>query len=151
MKTARVINLFLLLILLVTPLALLGQEKSPDQEAVPGQGGMVELGARGIWGDVYGRPDLPFTPPLKTSKYNEYRDLRDGFFIPRARMNWDNLDSKYYLAFQANKVVYRDQSYLATFGEWNRCKFQIRSDEIPHMYTHTTRTLYNQASRRIFT
>ena len=74
MKTASA-NLFLLLTLLVTPLALLSQEKTPDPDKNPEQGGMVELGARGIWGDVYGRPDLPFTPPLKTSKYN-VRHLR---------------------------------------------------------------------------
>ncbi len=32
--------------------------------------GTVEFGARGIWGDVYGRPDLPFQPSITTSKYN---------------------------------------------------------------------------------
>src|SRR5262249_2323875 len=127
MKNARAINLILLLILLVTPLAFLGQDKSTDgqekntgQTEKPVQVGIVEFGARGTWGDVYGRPDLPFTPSLRTSKYQEYRDLRDGFFIPRARLNWDNVGSKYFVDFQSAKAIYRDQSYLATFGEWNR-------------------------------
>ena len=67
---------------------------------------------------MYGRPDLPFEPSLKTSKYNEYRDLRDGFFIRRFRLNMGRLiGSKYYVDLQSDKAIYRDQSYLATFGE----------------------------------
>jgi MtrB/PioB family decaheme-associated outer membrane protein len=151
MITARAKNLILLLALLITPLALFSQDKIPDQDKSTGQGGMVEFGGRSSWGEVYGRPDLPFQPSLKTSKYDEYRDLRDGFFISRARMNWDNLDSKYFLDFQSNKAIYRDQSYLATFGEWNRFKFQFRYDEIPHTYSDTARTLYTQTARGVFT
>ena len=49
---------------------------------------MVEAGSRWSWGDVYGRPDLPFDPSLKTSKYNEYRDLRDGFFIRQVPLEY---------------------------------------------------------------
>ena len=53
---------------------------------------MVEFGVRAVTGDVYGRPDLQtgqcvgcgslFQPSLRTSKFNEYRDVRDGFFVP---------------------------------------------------------------------
>ena len=149
MKTIRAKNIILMLTLtlLVTPAGLLCQDKSPE---APSQGGMVEFGMRGVWGEVYGRPDLPFEPSLKKSKYNEYRDIRDGFFLPRARLNWDNLNSKYFLDFQANKAIYRDQSYLLTFGQWNRFKFQFRYDEIPHVYSNTARTLYAQTQPGVF-
>ena len=152
MKTARAGMLGLLLLLLMTPLALFGQEKSTDAqeksrvESKKPQVGVVEFGARGTWGEVYGRPDLPFEPSLRTSKYEEYRYLRDGFFIPRARLNWDNVASKYFVDFQAAKAIYRDQSYLATFGEWNRFKIQFRYDEIPHIYTNTARTAMLQTA-----
>src|ERR1051326_6294129 len=39
-----------------------------DQEPKP-ERGVVEFGVRSIWGDVYGRPDLPFKPSIFTSKY----------------------------------------------------------------------------------
>ena len=71
MKTARTRSLSLMLILLIAPVTLFGQDQTPPVA------GVVELGSRWSWGDVYGRPDLPFDPALKTSKYNEYRDLRD--------------------------------------------------------------------------
>ena len=48
------------------------------------------------------------------------------------------------LDLQSNKAIYRDQSYLATFGQWNRFKVQFRYDEIPHTYSNTARTLYTQ-------
>jgi MtrB/PioB family decaheme-associated outer membrane protein len=163
MKTIRAVNLILLLIFVVTPLTFIGQGKSSDsqeksnasQEQSTNDGkqpqvGIVEFGARGTWGEVYGRPDLPFSPSLKGSKYAEYRDLRDGFFIPRARLNWDNVASKYFVDFQAAKAIYRDQSYLATFGEWNRFKIQFRYDEIPHRYSDTARSIYTETHSGVF-
>ena len=139
MKTAGTKCLSLMLTLLMTPVALFSQDQSP---AVAG---VVELGSRWSWGDVYGRPDLPFDPALKTSKYNEYRDVRDGFFVPRVRLSMDDIaGSKYFLDVQSNNAIYLDQSYLATFGKWNRFKVQFRYDEIPHTYTNTARTLYSE-------
>jgi hypothetical protein len=145
MKTAKAKTAFLLLALLITPATAIGQDQRPER-------GMVEAGSRWSWGDVYGRPDLPFQPGLKSSKYDEYRDLRDGFFVRRFRLNMDDLSgSKYFLDLQADKAIYRDQSYLATFGQWNRFKVQFRYDEIPHTYSNTARTLYTQTAPGVFT
>ena len=80
MRPGRPNTALMLLALLLAPVAGLGQDQRPEH-------GMIEAGTRAIWGDVYGRPDLPFDPLLRTSKYNEYRDLRDGFFIRRFRLN----------------------------------------------------------------
>ena len=145
MRPARANIACTLLLLLLAPIAARGQDQHPER-------GMIEAGTRSIWGDVYGRPDLPFNPSLRTSKYNEYRDLRDGFFIRRFRLNRDDLlGTKYFLDLQSDKAIYRDQSYLATFGEWNRFKVQFRYDEIPHTYSNTTRTLYTQSGQGVLT
>jgi MtrB/PioB family decaheme-associated outer membrane protein len=119
--------------------------------------GMVELGLRELTGDVYGRPDLhtgqcvgcgtPFDPRLSISKFNEYRDVRDGFYVPRLDVRADNIfGTKYYAALQSQKSIYHDQSYLATFGEYGRFRLQLRYDEIPHIYSNTTRTLYTETA-----
>jgi MtrB/PioB family decaheme-associated outer membrane protein len=122
------------------------------QDPQPVSHGVVEAGGRWSGGDVYGRPDLPFTPELKTSKYDEYRDLRDGFFIRRIRLNYDNLfGGKYFFDLQSDKAIYHDQSYLGTIGQWNRFKLQFRYDEIPHIYTNTARTPYTQTGNGILT
>ncbi len=145
MRPGRSNTALILLALLLAPVAGFGQDKRPEQ-------GMIEAGTRAIWGEVYGRPDLPFDPLLRTSKYNEYRDLRDGFFIRRFRLNRDDLfGTKYFVDLQTDKSIYRDQSYLATFGEWNHFKVQFRYNEIPHLYSNTTRTLYTQTARGVVT
>jgi len=138
------------LALLLFPAGLFGQEQTTDH-------GSVDFGVRYSWGDVDGRPDLlsgqclgcgsPFEPSLKSSKYGEYRDLRDGFYIRRFDVKFENvLDSKNYVSLQSQKTLYRDQSYLATFGRYGKFKIQFRYDEIPHTYSNTTRTLFTETS-----
>ena len=133
----------------------------------PADSNVIEFGVRYTWGDVYGRPDLrlgpggpapsgnpslapgclgcgtPFDPLLRTSKYEEYRDLRNGFFVRKLDATFDNLfGSRYYVAVQSQKTIYRDQSYLATFGQYGKFKIQFRYDQIPHVYSNTTRTYF---------
>lgn len=135
----------LLFALLLAPALALGQEQSP-------QHGNVEFGFRHIWGDVYGRPDLPFQPPWETSKFNEYRDLKSGVFIRNFRGRFDNiLGSRFYANLQSQKSFYDDQSYLASFGQYGKFKIQFRYDEIPHIFTNTTRTIYTRVQPGVFT
>src|SRR5690349_6677082 len=122
MRTALAKIELLLLAFLMGSTMMLGQEQPGEQV----ERGMVEAGTRWSWGQVYGRPDLPFTPDLKTSKYEEYRDLRDGFFVKRFRLSKDSIGgTRYYFDIQSDKAIYRDQSYLGTIGAWNRFKVQF--------------------------
>lgn len=144
MKRTKQLTLVVLLALLL-PAALFGQEEKVTR-------GSVELGVRHAWGDVYGRPDLPFTPDIFTSKYNEYRDIRNGFVVPRFFVSLDDvLGSKKYLNAQSQSTFYKNQSYLASFGEYGKFKIQFRYDEIPHTYSNTTRTPYVLAGRGVWT
>jgi MtrB/PioB family decaheme-associated outer membrane protein len=123
-----------------------------SQEAPPPERGMVELGVRQVSGDVYGRPDLPFDPNVTTSKFNEYRDIRNGFFVPRFRFQAPDLaGSGRYVDFQSQRAVFKDQSYLVTFGRWGKYKLQFRYDEIPHIYSNTTRTAYVSTTPGVLT
>jgi MtrB/PioB family decaheme-associated outer membrane protein len=141
--------------LLSLPVSVLAQDKDANH-------GSIDFGLRYAWGDVYGRPDLasgqclgcgtPFDPSLKTSKFNEYRDIRNGFYVRRLDVRFDNvLNSKNYAALQSQRTLYRDQSYLATFGQYGKFKLQFRYDEIPHIYSNTTRTLFTQTSPGVWT
>ena len=113
--------------------------------------GDVEFGIRMATGDVYGRPDLPFSPGLKTSQFNEYQDIRDGFYVRKLDVRFDNvLHTREYFALQSQSTLYRDQSYLATFGNYGKFKLQFRYDEIPHIYSNTTRTLFAQTSPGVY-
>ena len=114
--------------------------------------GMIDFGVRQVWGDEYGRPDLPFKPGIQNSKYNEYRDIRNGFFIRRFRLDFEDvLGSKNYVSLQSQRAIDKDQSYLASFGRWGKYKVQFRYDEIPHTFTNTARTLFTTTAPGIFT
>lgn len=140
------LRLLFLVTMLLAPGPGYGQEVSTDH-------GSVEFGGRYVWGEVYGRPDLlPFQPPLTTSRFNEYRDLRSGVFIRRMNLNLDDLlSSRNYFHLQSQSSFYRDQSYLATFGQYGKFKIQFRYNETPHTYSNTTRTFYTQGEPGVFT
>jgi len=138
MRKSAELAILAILTFLMSPCRTPGQEKETDH-------GYVDFGVRAVTGDVYGRPDLPFQPALSSSQFNEYQDVRDGFYVRRLDVKFDNvLHTKDYFGLQSQSTVYRDQSYLATFGEYGKLKIQFRFDEIPHIYSDTTRTLFSQ-------
>jgi len=137
------------------------KDKSQDKESgthdVQNDYGFADFGVRYATGDVYGRPDLesgqclgcgtPFDPVLKTSKFNEYRDVRNGFYVRRIDLKFNNvLNSNNYFSLKSQSTLYRDQSYLGTFGNYGKFTIQFRYDEIPHIYSNTTRTLYTETA-----
>jgi hypothetical protein len=124
------------------------RELSSDEEA----GSRVEFGFRTFWGDVYGRPDLLFTPALKTSKLNEYGDIRRNFVVPRATLNLDDvLGTRNYFKYQTQSSFYNDQSHLGSFGQYGKYKVQFRYNEIPHVFSNTTRNFYAETQRGVLT
>jgi hypothetical protein len=140
MRKSAEFAILAILTLLVFSYRAPGQEKETDH-------GYVDFGVRAVTGDVYGRPDLPFKPALSSSQFNEYQDVRDGFYLRRLDVKFDNvLHTKDYFGLQSQSTLYHDQSYLATFGEYGKMKVQFRYDEIPHIYSDTTRTLFSQVT-----
>ena len=130
---------------------LMSPYRVPAQDNKDADHGTVDFGVRFATGDVYGRPDLPFQPSLKASQFNQYQDVRDGFYVRRLDVKFDNvLHTKSYFGLQSQSTLYRDQSYLATFGEYGKFKVQFRYDEIPHIYSDTTRTLFAQTSAGVY-
>jgi len=133
------------------------KDKDKDKQETAVDHGSIDLGLRYSWGDVYGRQDLqtgqclgcgtPFNPNLNNSKFGEYRDMRNGLYLRRIDLKFENvLNSRNYISLKSQKTLYRDQSYLATFGQYGKFKLQFRYSEIPHTYTDTARTLYTETA-----
>ena len=134
-----------LLALLLVPAMLFSQEQAAEH-------GSMELGVRHVWGDVYGRPDLPFRPSLSTSKLNEYQDLTNGFFIRNFSAGFENLlGSRNFLAIESVSTLLNDQAYLATVGQYGKYRVQFRYDATPHIYTDTARTLFADNGGGVYT
>ena len=123
-----------------------------SQDTLPEGQSVIEVGGRSVWGDVVGRSDLPFNPTLRASKFNEYRDITDGFFLRNADITLEDLlSSRNYLNVQARSSFLKDQSYLITLGMPGKYKFQFRWDQTPHLFTNVAQTLYTQSTPGVFT
>lgn len=141
MKTLKNPMLFALLALLLLPAVAMGQAEVEQEKNV------VEFGIRAITGDVRGRQDLQFRPDIVTSKFNEYSDRRNGFYLRRADLLFDNFfGTGNFIELKTTSSVYRNQSYLVNYGRYGKFLMQFRYDEIPHIYTNTARTIYNEVS-----
>ncbi len=134
------------------------QDVKPDSkedsaaETLQEQRGPIEFGFRTYWGDVYGRPDLPFRPALADSKLNEYSDIRRNLYIRRARLYFDDIfGGRNYFSYQTQSSFYKNQSHQATIGQYGLYRARFLYDEIPHIYTNTARTLYAQTQPGVFT
>ena len=163
MKSSKLLAICVLLALLLVPAAILAQEqKAPEL-------GVIEFGFRGVAGDVYGReagrPGTPFSngfrPDLKSSALNTYADFRNAFYIPKFSAHIDNVfGSNSYLtaksassgfAFEGGGALQRDLSALVSFGQYGHYKLQFRYDQMPHIFSGTTRTLFSSGGGGIWT
>jgi hypothetical protein len=150
MRLKRQVTIISLFPVLLFPALLFGQEK-PAPPA-PSTQGSIDFGVRHVWGDVYGRPDLPFSPNVLTSKFNEYSDQKNGFIVRRLNLNADDiLGTKNYVKLQSQNTLFRNQSYLATLGRYREFRVQFRYDSIPHIYSNTSRILYAQTGPGVYT
>ncbi len=74
------------------------------------------------------------------AKFNEYRDIRDGF-TGDAEFQYER--EKYYLDFSAREVGRKDQSYDLSGGKWGSFKYDFKYDQLPHNLTFDAKTFYS--------
>ena len=72
-------------------------------------------------------------------KFNEYRDIRDGF-TGEGNIQYER--GAYYLDFNAREILRQDQSYDLSGGKWGSFKYDFWFDETPHNYTENAKTFY---------
>jgi MtrB/PioB family decaheme-associated outer membrane protein len=85
-----------------------------------------------------------------SSKLTEYRDLRDGFFAPRIRLDmYDTRDGSFFDLGAAN-VSRADQSLSAAFGVVNEWDVRIGWNQVPHNFSDRAQTPYIQRSAGLF-
>ena len=78
------------------------------------------------------------------ARFERYRDLRDGPFLDRLRVNKDTDAFRYSL--QADNVGYRDQRFSVLYQNYGKLKLNGEWNQIPLFYSQTTSTLYDQST-----
>ena len=76
-----------------------------------------------------------------SSKFNEYRDLRDGFYIQDFSLDVLNYKNGWFMDLKGNNVVRKDQNVYLKFGNlkknWN---IEINNNQTPHSINNNAKT-----------
>lgn len=100
--------------------------------------GNVELGGRLLEGSQ------------DSSKFTEYREVPSGLFVDTFSFGLENSAHTYFLDLWGSHVAQEDQNYHAQFGLRGKYSVELEWDEIPHNYTNTASSLFNETSGGVF-
>src|SRR3954447_18915779 len=92
----------------------------------------------------FGIRGTSFGPGSDVSRYQRYRDLRDGAMFDKLRVVKDTTVFRYNL--QADNVGYKDQRYSGSYHNYGKVKATFEWNQIPLYYSQITSTLYDQST-----
>lgn len=116
----------------------LPRETARAQEPKP-ERGRIEIGVRQLYGD------------RNSAKFNEYRDIPQGFFIQYGEVNFnDLLNNSFFFNFQTRHTRQKDQTYLASLGVHRKYRLELQYDQTPHVFTTTAKTFFSESTPGVF-
>ncbi|MBF0465409.1 MAG: MtrB/PioB family outer membrane beta-barrel protein [Nitrospirae bacterium] len=77
------------------------------------------------------------------SKYNEYRDNKENYFLGSVKLKYD--DDKYWFYLKAEDIGYDTQHYKLDGGIYGIVKYNLEYKEMLHNYSLNDKTIYNGA------
>ena len=130
--------LFTIISVLLLPTTVLSEDEKPPEEEK-----RYEISG-------YVTPGGQLTNDPASSKFNEYRDIVDGFYIPGLWVDGYDTKSKLFLEVRGTEL-FRDDIWLRTrvgkSGFWN---IGFEWNEIPHLLSNKAKTPYNYQGGGIF-
>jgi MtrB/PioB family decaheme-associated outer membrane protein len=144
MKPTRATPCFLSALLVSTLLVLGVAGSAPAQTRV---GGMNVEGSIEAGGQVF----LTDGPKNKErGKFEEYRDIEAGPFLERLQLRFFTGDEAYTGEFGGSKWGREDQEFSLRAGRTGLWQFQFDWDQLPHLFSTTSRTLLHEVQRGVW-
>jgi len=125
---------FLTALILLAPMTTRAQE----EERIESSGG-ISTGPQGV--DV----------DSNSSKFNEYRDLRDGFYLYNLWFDFLDTQTGFFVDFQGENVIRNDQFLRFRLGDYGRWNILLDRNEIPHNLSNKARTPFINQGRGLLT
>ncbi|MBI5241684.1 MAG: MtrB/PioB family outer membrane beta-barrel protein, partial [Elusimicrobia bacterium] len=82
-------------------------------------------------------------------KFQEYRDLRDGFLLNELRLNLESESKPYYFDFLIKDATRGDESYKAKGGAYGKWDIGVSFDRTPHNFNTGTLILDGAGNGRL--
>jgi MtrB/PioB family decaheme-associated outer membrane protein len=128
---------------------------------VPGVAGAQEQATTASPASAQAAAPLPTSPKLgqfdfgfrgdsfsgDEARYNRFRDLRDGAFLDRFRIEKET--ETWFARGEANNVGYRDQRYAAAFESIGKLKVDFEWNQIPLFISKDSRSLYSHTGNGV--
>jgi hypothetical protein len=68
------------------------------------------------------------------AKFQETRDVPQGFFIQKLKLEYKPADSPYFLAMKGLEILQRDQRFTVEAGRFGKYRTEFVWDQIPHSF-----------------
>lgn len=103
--------------------------------------GEVELGVR-TFGEEPSKK--------REAKFQEYRDLPEGLWLPALKLRLFRPDESYSTELEGSNWGQADQEFSLSVGRLGLWKFKFDWDQTPHLLSTTGRSLADQVDRGVF-
>jgi hypothetical protein len=80
-----------------------------------------------------------------TAKFQEVRDVPEGFFVQKLKLHFDSPDSPYFLELSGREIRQRDQRFTLNVGRIGKFRSQFVWDQNPHSFGTGTSFLQRTA------
>ena len=87
----------------------------------------------------------------ESAKFNEYRDIRDGFYLYKFNVEGVDNDKGRYIEFKATNVERDDQNIKLRLGVSGKWSIEAEWDEIPHNLSEKAKTPYIKGGDGLYT
>ncbi|MEK6706054.1 MAG: MtrB/PioB family outer membrane beta-barrel protein, partial [Bdellovibrionota bacterium] len=87
-------------------------------------------------------PGVQLSNDPSSSKFNEYRDIKDGLFVPGIGASMLDTETGRYAEINGSSIFRDDQNIRARLGKYSHWKLGLEWDEIPHLLSNKAMTPY---------
>src|SRR3989304_3620299 len=87
----------------------------------------------------------------ESAKFNEYRDIEDGFYLYKFSVEGVDNDKGRYIEFKATNVERDDQNIKLRLGVSGKWSIEAEWDEIPHNLSEKAKTPYIKGGDGLYT
>lgn len=130
------------LIILLAPVVVFAEEgegKAGKKEAIE-TSGEIKIGVQQV-----------DEKEADSSKFNEYRDIKDGLYLYKFNVEGTDNASGRYLEFKGSDVGRKDQDFKLRLGQPGKWGIEAEWDEIPHLISNKAQTPYNYQGNGLYT
>jgi len=85
-----------------------------------------------------------------SAKYNEYQDIRDGFWVPQVEIEGKTPDRARWMTIELANVGQRDARYTLNYDVSGRYSFLLDYNRIPHHYQNGATLLWSEVRPGVF-